>query len=196
MLLSDEAHGSSRGPHSLAPLKSSANWAYSHIWGERSWFLGFCLWEEARNRAGRSRTRLPCLSLGERGFWGWRVNRGTVPVSAAVLAWQQEGAGCIGPADTVPTPHCSWEHHFIVPSRHWGTKPREPAQLEMAGSIHAECLACSGTFLPCVSQETTSYFPSCLWQETGRPFYSILSRLSPFLRGGETAGGGLVISDN
>lgn len=125
------------------------------------------------------------LSLGKCGFEVDHVNSRTVPVSTAVLAWQQEGAGCIGPSDTVPTSLCMGECQIIVPGRQRRTKPREPTQLEMARSIHAECSACSGTFLPCVSKETTSYSPSCFWQETSSSlivdYMQVLSKTIPRL---------------
>ncbi len=137
----------------------------------------------------RKKLTAAAMFVPERAWvWGRCMNRGTVPVSAAVLAWQQKEAGCVGPSDTVPTPLCLWKRHFIVPSRHYGTKPQEPTQLEMVGSIHTECLACSGTFLPSyVSQETTSYFLSCLWHETSTLLLYIVS-IKSFLDGGIARG--------
>lgn len=88
---------------------------------------------------------------------GWRVNRGTVPVSANVLAWQQKGrvVAARGDSDTVPTPLWLRTSLHCAQSPLWDQTQR-PTQLEMAGDIHTPWLACSDTFLPCVSQEPTS----------------------------------------
>lgn len=50
----------------------------------------------------------PTFVRDQAWVWGWCVNRGTVPVNAAVLAWQQKGVDCSRPSvrvdgDTAPT---------------------------------------------------------------------------------------------
>lgn len=139
------------GPDSL-PLKSSANWAYIHTSEEEKLISSRTAWVlSLRGSTDISKKKVNAAAMFVLGWvwvWGWCVNGGTVPMSAAVLAWQQKGAGCIGPSDIVPTPHCLWERHFIVPSRHSGTKPRVPHSWRWQGAFILNAWLVQALFCP------------------------------------------------
>lgn len=136
-----------RHSHSLRLWKPSVNCAYSTIISEKY--------------------RLhQCLSPRRCGFESWRCESGYSSSERCCLCMTTGGGGLLllQLTQRPPLSVCK-SASSLCPATNKGEKPHEPTQLEMAGSIQGECFPFLGTFLPCVSKESTSYFPSCFWRE-------------------------------